>query len=49
MKKKIIIIGGGIVGLSAGIYSATNGFETEIIEMHNEAYNLETITQLKQN
>lgn len=37
MKKKIIIIGGGIAGLSAGIYSAINGFDTEIIEMHNVA------------
>ena len=37
MKKKIIIIGGGIAGLSAGIYSAMNGFDTEIIELHNVA------------
>ena len=37
MKKKIIIVGGGIAGLSAGIYSAMNGFDTEIIEMHNVA------------
>jgi len=37
MKKKIIVIGGGIAGLSAGIYSAMNGFDTEIIEMHNVA------------
>lgn len=44
MKKLVIIIGGGIAGLSAGIYSATNGFDTEIIEMYNLAYNLKTIT-----
>ncbi len=37
MKKKVIIIGGGIAGLSAGIYSAMNGFDTEIIELHNVA------------
>jgi phytoene dehydrogenase-like protein len=37
MKKKIVIIGGGVAGLSAGIYSALNGFETEIIEMHTVA------------
>ena len=37
MKKKITIIGGGIAGLSAGIYSAMNGFNTEILEMHNVA------------
>lgn len=35
MKKKIVIIGGGIACLSAGIYSAMNGIDTEIIEMHN--------------
>ena len=37
MKDKVIIIGGGIAGLSAGIYSALNGFDTEIIEMHSVA------------
>jgi phytoene dehydrogenase-like protein len=37
MTKKVIIIGGGIAGLSAGIYSAMNGFDTEIIEMHSVA------------
>lgn len=37
MNKKIVIIGGGVAGLSAGIYAAMNGFETEIIEMHDVA------------
>ena len=37
MSKKITIIGGGIAGLSAGIYAAMNGFDTEIIEMHTIA------------
>lgn len=37
MKEKVIIIGGGVAGLSAGIYSAMNGFDTEIIEMHSVA------------
>jgi phytoene dehydrogenase-like protein len=37
MNKKVIIIGGGVAGLSAGIYSAMNGFDTEILEMHNVA------------
>ncbi len=37
MSKKVVIIGGGIAGLSAGIYSAMNGFETRIIEMHDVA------------
>jgi len=35
--KKIVIIGGGVAGLSAGIYAAMNGFNTEIIEMHSVA------------
>jgi phytoene dehydrogenase-like protein len=35
MKKKIVIIGGGIAGLSAGIYARLNGFDVEIVEMHS--------------
>ena len=34
MKKKVIIIGAGVAGLSAGIYGQSNGYDTEIIEMH---------------
>jgi phytoene dehydrogenase-like protein len=34
MKSKIIIIGGGIAGLSAGVFGQKRGFETEIFEMH---------------
>ncbi len=37
MDKKIVIIGSGVAGLSAGIYAAMNGFDTEIIEMHTVA------------
>jgi phytoene dehydrogenase-like protein len=37
MKPKVVIIGGGVAGLSAGIYSAMNGFDTEILEMHSVA------------
>jgi phytoene dehydrogenase-like protein len=37
MSKKIVIIGGGIAGLTAGIYGVMNGFDTEIVEMHNVA------------
>lgn len=33
--KKIVIIGAGISGLSAGCYMQMNGFETEIHELHN--------------
>ncbi len=32
--KKVIIIGGGIAGLTAGIYARQYGFETEIYEKH---------------
>lgn len=35
MSKKIVIIGGGVAGLSAGIYAKVNGFDAEIIEMHS--------------
>jgi len=34
MSKKVIIIGGGVAGLSAGIYGQLNGYDTEILEMH---------------
>ncbi len=35
MKKKVIIIGAGITGLSAGCYLQMNGYQTEIFELHN--------------
>jgi phytoene dehydrogenase-like protein len=35
MEKKVIIIGGGVAGLSSGIYGQLNGYETEILEMHS--------------
>ncbi len=34
-KKQIVIIGGGVSGLSTGIYGQMNGFDTQIIEMHS--------------
>lgn len=34
MAKKIVIIGAGVAGLSAGIYAKMNGFDTEIYELH---------------
>lgn len=34
--KKIIIIGAGIAGLTAGIYARLNGFDTELYEMHDK-------------
>lgn len=33
--KKIVIVGGGIAGLSAGIYAQKVGFQSEIYEKHN--------------
>ncbi len=35
MKKKIVIIGGGVAGLSTGIYGQKNGYETELFEMNS--------------
>lgn len=32
--KKVIIVGGGISGLSAGIYAVQSGFDVTILEMH---------------
>ncbi|MBQ7464784.1 MAG: NAD(P)/FAD-dependent oxidoreductase, partial [Lachnospiraceae bacterium] len=37
MKKKIVIIGGGIGGLSAGIYAQKAGFEAQIYEKNDVA------------
>ncbi|GAB4553176.1 MAG: FAD-dependent oxidoreductase [Anaerolineae bacterium] len=34
-RKKIIIIGAGIAGLSAGCYAQMNGFDSTIFELHN--------------
>jgi phytoene dehydrogenase-like protein len=36
VKKKILIIGGGISGLAAGCYGQMNGYQTEIYEMHDK-------------
>ena len=33
--EKIVIIGGGIAGLSAGCYAKMNGYDAHIFEMHN--------------
>lgn len=41
-EKKVLIIGGGIAGLCAGVYLRKNGFETEILEMHTAAGGLAT-------
>jgi phytoene dehydrogenase-like protein len=39
---KVVIIGGGIAGLCAGVYLRKHGFETEILEMHSIAGGLAT-------
>jgi phytoene dehydrogenase-like protein len=31
----ILIIGAGFAGLSAGIYAQMNGYQTQILEMHD--------------
>ena len=36
MEKSIIIIGGGLAGLSAGCYGRMNGYRTQIFEMHDK-------------
>ena len=33
--KKIVIIGGGVAGLSAGIFAQKNGFDSVILEKHH--------------
>ncbi|MBF0226593.1 MAG: NAD(P)/FAD-dependent oxidoreductase [Desulfobacterales bacterium] len=35
MRKKVLIIGAGIAGLSAGCYLQKNGYDTQIFEIHN--------------
>jgi phytoene dehydrogenase-like protein len=37
MDKSILIIGGGLTGLSAGCYGRMNGYRTSIFEMHSQA------------
>ena len=34
---KVVIVGGGVAGLSAGIYARLAGFESEILEAHSKA------------
>jgi phytoene dehydrogenase-like protein len=47
MEKSIIVIGGGIAGLSAGCYGQMNGYRTQIFEMHDKPGGLCTAWQRK--
>jgi phytoene dehydrogenase-like protein len=47
MSKSIIIIGGGIAGLSAGIYARMNGFTADVYEMNSIAGGLCTAWRRK--
>ena len=40
--RKIVIVGGGISGLCAGVYAARCGYEVEVLEMHEIAGGLAT-------
>lgn len=41
-KKKVIVVGAGVAGLSAGIYAARSGFDVTIYEHHNTFGGLST-------
>lgn len=47
MAKKVIIVGGGVAGLSAGIYARLNGFDAVILEKHMMAGGLCTAWRRK--
>ncbi|HEY9076134.1 MAG TPA: NAD(P)/FAD-dependent oxidoreductase [Anaerolineaceae bacterium] len=45
--KKVIIIGAGIAGLSAGIYAQMNGYQSKIFELHSQPGGLMTAWKRK--
>lgn len=47
MNKSLIIIGGGIAGLSARCYARMNGYQTQIFEMHDKPGGLCTAWERK--
>jgi phytoene dehydrogenase-like protein len=47
MGKSIIVIGGGLTGLSVGCYGQMNGYKTSIFEMHDIAGGVATSWQRK--
>ena len=40
--RKIVIIGGGIAGLCAGVYARKCGYDVEVLEQHDNAGGLAT-------
>jgi phytoene dehydrogenase-like protein len=46
-QRRLVIIGGGIAGLCAGVYARKKGFDTEILEMHSIAGGLATAWKRK--
>jgi phytoene dehydrogenase-like protein len=47
LEKSIIIIGGGLAGLSTGCYGQMNGYKTTIFEMHKKAGGVATAWKRK--
>ena len=47
MTKSVLIIGGGIAGLSCGCYAAMNGYRTKVLEMHTKPGGVCTAWQRK--
>ena len=41
-KRKIVIVGGGIAGLCAGVYGLRSGYDVELVEMHDRLGGLAT-------
>ncbi len=41
-KRKIVIVGGGIAGLCAGVYALRSGYDVELVEMHDRLGGLAT-------
>jgi phytoene dehydrogenase-like protein len=44
-RQKVLIIGGGVAGLCAGVYAQSCGYETQILEMHDAPGGLATSWQ----
>ena len=40
--QKVVIIGGGVAGLCAAVYTQNSGYDTELVEMHDSLGGLAT-------